>query len=127
MGYVLAVVEALRAIGIVLTPEEIVDDKWRRANPCDAAVYHRALARTLPWWHPLWKLREFMRAMQWQALCAAVDRERCDEVAETVVRKIRATKRQRQRTLRVSREDSGAGVLPSPDPPDDRRRRARKT
>ncbi len=115
MGYVLAVIEAMRALGYAMRADDIVDDEWRRRNPCPAATYHRALARSLPWWRPFWKMREWLRSLQWQALCRALDREQCDELAETVVRKVRASRKTRVRTLRVAREDSGARALPKGD------------
>jgi hypothetical protein len=112
VGYVVAVVHALRALGFAMRPDDIVDDQWRRSNPCAAAIYHRALARSLPWWRPFWKMREYLLAAQWHALCSVVDRDQANEIAETVVRKVRASKRSRQRTLRIAREDSNAGALP---------------
>lgn len=106
-----SVVESMIMLGIFNTPESIVSREWSLANPCSAAVFHESLARTIPRVRWLWRRRETAAALQWRALCSAVDSRRCDELADTVVRLValggaRADRAARLALLDAARHDS---------------------
>lgn len=90
------VVAALRALWGEIDERITADHEYRRAHPCEAATYHRVMARTLPRWRVLARLVHRARARSWSAWCTAADRALCERNAETATRMVRSALQQRK-------------------------------
>lgn len=103
------VFDALKTVGREIDARVAESQAYKRANPCDASVFHATFARSLPWWQfpRVWWHRD--QARRWGAWCSAEEQRACAADSETAGRlaarerrALRQKKRAQKRAIKAA-------------------------